>query len=163
MGERGVIRNLTHFRQQGLFVDMRWDKITPTDVDLFIDFQDKLFVFAEAKHGSALPDVGQRLALERLCGASHNPPRRSAVGFIVSHEESGPTYLMRTALVTWVRWEGKWWERKRAEQRTLLDEIGAVRSHLRLEPVAERDPWLAEYEESEMRHWAPRTAKEIWS
>jgi hypothetical protein len=67
--DRGKIRNREYASQIRDFSGLRYGKITPTDIDAFLDFSNKLFVFIETKHaGSPLP-YGQRLALERICTA----------------------------------------------------------------------------------------------
>lgn len=161
MAERGVLRNAAYAKQQIVFAGMKWGTITPTDIDGFIDFNDRLFVFIEAKYGNAPLGIGQRLALERACDACHNPPRRSSVAFIVTHWSSGDIELAKST-VTGIRWAGKWRVPK-LDGQSLVDGIDAFRTKL-FEPVAanEPDPWLAEYEAEEERSWAPKTAKELW-
>lgn len=86
--DRGVIRNREFAQQIRDFSGLRWGKITPTDIDLFIEFGDTLYVLAEGKHGNAHLPYGQRLAFQRLVDALHHPPRIS-IGFIVSHDCQG--------------------------------------------------------------------------
>lgn len=69
---RGEIQNRQRAQQLRDFSGMRYGNITPTDIDGFIDFGNKVFVFIETKYGDAEFPYGQRLALERLCDASHN-------------------------------------------------------------------------------------------
>lgn len=65
---------------------LRWERITPTDVDAFIDFQNRVFIFIEAKRGETKIQTGQRLALERLCDACSRGGVRSVV-FVCSWKE----------------------------------------------------------------------------
>lgn len=76
MVERGVIRNREYAKQLKDFSGLRYGKITPTDIDGFLDFGDQLFVVVEGKHAGSAIQTGQRLALERLVDACHCPPRR---------------------------------------------------------------------------------------
>lgn len=79
---RGEAYNVGRATQVRDFTGLCFDAITPTDIDAFIDFGNRLFVFIEAKvHGAELPR-GQRLALERLCDSQ----RVRTFVLIVSHE-----------------------------------------------------------------------------
>lgn len=70
MSERGVIQHRTRAEQKCEFSGMRFaNGITPTDLDVFIDFGNKAFVFIEAKYDAAQMPRGQELAHERLCDA----------------------------------------------------------------------------------------------
>lgn len=126
MHERGVIRNREFKQQIADFSGLRFGKITPTDLDAFLDFHNKLFVFVEAKHGGAQMPYGQRLAVERLVDACHNPPHRYAVAFQTSHNESGDIDYAATA-VTLFRWNGEWRQPMKAGS-TLIDGINAFRN-----------------------------------
>lgn len=67
---RGVINNRDRARQIKDYSGLRYDKITPTDIDGFIDFGNKHFVILEYKLvGTEIP-YGQKLALVRLCDAA---------------------------------------------------------------------------------------------
>lgn len=109
MAERGVIRNREFAQQLRDFSGLRFGRITPTDIDGFMDFGDRLFVVMEGKHiGSAL-QTGQRLALERLVDACHCPPRRIAVALILDHTEAADKDVdFAMCVVRSMRWNGKW-------------------------------------------------------
>lgn len=153
MAERGVIRNREFKQQIADFSGLRWGKVTPTDLDGFIDFGNKLFVFIESKHGDSVMPYGQRLALERLCDACHKPPLRYAVGFVVSQWSSGDIDMAQTT-VTAIRWEGKWSPPKAANS-ALVDGIEAFRKRFTNSNVVPfvkpepKDEWLSAYERIE--------------
>jgi len=129
MIQGSAIRNRSQKAQLVDFGGLRWGKIMPTDLDAYIDFGGRLFVFIEAKYGGAPMSYGQRLALERLCDACHSPSSgRSAVAFICSHQSAGDIDLAK-AVVTQYRWEGKW-KKPRTIGGTLVDGIDAFKSHL---------------------------------
>ncbi len=108
MSDRGVIKNRDYKQKIADFSGLRYGKITPTDLDCFIDFGNKLFVFVEAKYGNSPLSYGQNLALERLCDACYQPANgRYSVAFVVSHT-SAQDIDMATTVVTKYRWEGKW-------------------------------------------------------
>lgn len=127
MAERGVIRNREYKLQINDFSKLRFGNITPTDIDAFMDFSDKLFVFVEAKFGSAPMPRGQEWAIERLVDATHCPPKRHSVAFITSHKvESGDVDFANT-VVTKYRWCGKWRYPKTSGS-TLLEGITAIKA-----------------------------------
>ncbi len=108
MSERGVIRNRDYKQKIADFSGLRYGKITPTDLDCYIDFGNKLFVFVEAKYGDSQLSYGQNLAIERLCDACHQPSQgRYSVAFVVSHS-SDDDIDMASTVVTKYRWFGKW-------------------------------------------------------
>jgi hypothetical protein len=62
-------------------------KIHPTDIDMCIEYHDKVYIFAETKYGDVKLPVGQRLAFARItdnlwkrdklamfCITTHNTP-----------------------------------------------------------------------------------------
>ena len=66
---RGVIQNRERKKQIIDFRNIRYNKITPTDIDVILDFGGRAFVVIEIKHGSApIPD-GQRICLENMVRA----------------------------------------------------------------------------------------------
>jgi hypothetical protein len=72
---RGKIRNKTAATVVRDMSKLRWDNITPTDIDAFLDFGDRLFIIIEVKYGGHTMPHGQELAISRLCAASHSEAR----------------------------------------------------------------------------------------
>lgn len=103
---RGKIRNRKFAQQLRDFSGLRFGTITPTDIDAFIDFGGRLFVFIESKHGSAGPPFGQRLALERLCDSCQSGGVTSFV-IISYHNEDGDVDFAST-IVREFRYMGGW-------------------------------------------------------
>ena len=68
--ERGVIRNVDEFRRILNFQGLRFGNITPTDIDIFLEFGNTTFVIVEVKWIGAEIPFGQKLALERLAMAT---------------------------------------------------------------------------------------------
>ena len=105
---RGNVNNQRRFRQNLLYGGIRYAKITPTDVDAFIDFRDKLYVFVEVKYKDKPIDMGQRIAIERLCDSSHCPPKRHSIALHCQHNvDIGDVYLKDTRVVA-CYYAGKW-------------------------------------------------------
>lgn len=108
--ERGQIRNRERAKQLRDFTGLRWGKITPTDIDCYVEFWDRLFVFAEAKGKGLYVPFGQRLALERLCDAVAETGR-IAVQLVLDHDtppEQDVDY--GRCLVRAVRYQREWKE-----------------------------------------------------
>lgn len=146
MVERGAIRNLDSRQQIADFTKLRWGAITPTDIDEFIDFSGKLFVFFEGKHGTTVVPRGQQLALERLCDACHSQTL-CAAGFIVHHNT--PTHRAidyAEARVTQYRWRNAW-HLPGGDGITLLEGIERIRRIVFPRPPSEHAEWIAAYDE----------------
>lgn len=65
MKMRGVFEHRARAKQLLLFDGLRWDNITPTDLDAFVDFGGRAFVLIELKHEGTPLKRGQELAIER--------------------------------------------------------------------------------------------------
>ena len=82
--QRGEIKNRKYAAQLRNFSGLVYGTngtITPTDIDGLIEYEDKCFVFIEAKYEGAELPYGQRLALERLVDSLDKP----SVLFIANH------------------------------------------------------------------------------
>lgn len=129
MVEGSAIRNREHKQQIVDFGGLRWGKIMPTDLDAYIDFGGRFFVFIEAKYGLARLSFGQRLALERLCDACHQPDCGiNAVAFVCSHRDATDVDLAKAVIVEY-RWKGKW-QKPRKSGQTLKSGIDAMKAHI---------------------------------
>lgn len=89
------------------FSGLQWGKIHPTDIDGFIEFKDKLYIFIESKHGNAPLPTGQRLAFERLVDAIHNSGRIS-IGLVFSYQETADTVTIADLPVQSYRYRNDW-------------------------------------------------------
>lgn len=107
---RGEIENRERARQLRDFSGLRWGAITPTDIDGFVEFGGKLFVWIEAKYQDAtLPD-GQRLALERVCDGVTSKERAAAVLIIEHDSPPDKDIYFATCQVREYRWHSTWYE-----------------------------------------------------
>lgn len=84
--DRGAIHNLERYKQLLDYSGLQFErKITPTDIDGFMEFDGKEFIFLEYKlKGKDLP-WGQRLAYTRLFEASTKGVV-NVLGIIAEHE-----------------------------------------------------------------------------
>ncbi len=105
---RGVIQNRAARQQLQDMRRLRFEKITPTDIDGFSEYRGADFWFHELKYGSAPLRGGQRLAYERLVDAITRAG--SVVLFCVaSHStEIGKDIDTGMALVVEYRWMFRW-------------------------------------------------------
>ena len=89
MSIRGVISHRARAKQLNDFRNLRFERnITPTDIDGFLDFDNKLFVWFELKYRDAGTfGTGQRKALERMCDAAVASGRRAFVILAVHQVE----------------------------------------------------------------------------
>jgi len=110
---------------------LTYGKITPTDIDGFLDFGNKLFVFIEVKYGDAALPTGQRLALERICDACQKAGIVSVVA-IASHDSATQDIDVAGAMVTRYRYDGKWQNFKPGDGYTVRQFIDRMREFARL-------------------------------
>jgi hypothetical protein len=146
---RGKIRNRELALVERDFSGLRWNRITPTDIDAFVEFQDKLFVFIEGKFAGAVLRGGQRLALERLVDRCHVPgEKKYSIAFVVSHDGSDCFDYANAAVVEY-RWQGRWMRPKC--QTTLKHAIDKMKGRYLDNVVQYRDhaAWVASYEGAE--------------
>ncbi len=103
-----MFRSRQHASQLKSFNGLSWGAIRPTDIDAFIDFQDKVFVFLERKFRYTEMPYGQKLAFQRVVDACHNPPYRHSFGLLLSHDtESGDVDISQARVVSY-RYAGQW-------------------------------------------------------
>lgn len=107
--QRGVIQNRARKQQIADMSGLRFGKITPTDLDGFLDFGNRLFVFIEGKFISTPVLYGQQLAIDRLCDATNNPPHRYAFAIIADHHNPCNEDIdFANMTVRSIRQNGKW-------------------------------------------------------
>ena len=105
---RGEINFDKRSRQIVKFSGLRYGNITPTDIDGFLDFGNRLFVFIETKSGDTELPYGQRLAIERLCDACQDGGVAS-VAIVARHNEPPENdIIVADSQVDEYRWHGKW-------------------------------------------------------
>lgn len=83
-GNRGRIQLRDRARQIVDFSGLRYGKITPTDLDGLIEFQNKAFILYEYKYQNADMPPGQKLALTRLIDCLNLS--KPSVLFLCRHE-----------------------------------------------------------------------------
>ena len=107
--QRGIITNRARFSQAIQFKDMRFGNITPTDVDCAMEFDNRLFIFIEAKFIGTPMKTGQLKFLGRLADNMNNPPNRFGVSIIADHvTPSDQDVHLASSIVRSVRMNGMW-------------------------------------------------------
>lgn len=126
--ERGAIRNREVAQRIADFRGLRWGQITPTDLDGFVEFGDRLFVAFEGKSTGAPMAHGQMLALARLVDACHCPPRRYAAAIVVDYPAGEGDIDYAAAVVRIWRWAGQWRQpmKRGITLRAAIDRLMAV-------------------------------------
>lgn len=128
--KRGEIFNLEKYKQAKLldFSGLQFErKITPTDIDLIIDFSNKEWVIGEFKtKGTDIP-YGQKLCLERLC-KNLTLQTKQVLGFIAFHQTSNPNQIIKASecIVTEIWYDNTW---KESSPRTVRDLIEKWRQY----------------------------------
>ena len=122
--ERGKIRNPNSIARLRDFSGLRWGVITPTDIDAFMDFGGKVFVFIEAKHHKGTMPKGQRLAYERLSSACSSGSVHSIV-FVIEHGDEKLIDYGKLSVVEF--WNNKEWVKM--DGRPLREAIRQYRIH----------------------------------
>ena len=103
---RGVIQNRARAEQIVDFSDLRFGKITPTDIDALIEYKNTCFLLVELKHHSKpVIDLGQRLALERIALGMIKP---TLVLHAVHSEPVERDINAATCVVHRYYWQGRW-------------------------------------------------------
>lgn len=61
-----LIRNIDYLKQTISFDGIKSNKVSPTDIDALLEFDDKYLIIFELKYKGAKVPIGQKLALERI-------------------------------------------------------------------------------------------------
>lgn len=123
MDNRGKINYKSRSKQVKDYSGVRYGNITPTDIDGFLDFGNKIFAVLEYKHVNA-PSLtyGQELALVRLVDtlAKTTP----TIGIIATHETNDNEEIdCANAMVEKYRSSGKWINATDLTVKMLLDKF----------------------------------------
>jgi hypothetical protein len=124
--DRGAIYNRQYASQIRDYTGLQYGNITPTDIDGFVEFHDRLFVFIELKHKGAQMPRGQRVALERLSDAVDETGRTSLL-LVGEHDTKGDIEAAECIVIAY-RYHGKW--RRPHQTMTIRECIDAIRGAL---------------------------------
>jgi hypothetical protein len=102
------VKNKKKAEQLCDFKGLQWGNLSPTDIDAFIDFKKKGFVFIEAKHvRNTKLERGQELAYERVCDACQAAGVDSLVITAKHAVDEGP-FKLADCIVMATRFRGAW-------------------------------------------------------
>lgn len=127
MSATGEYRN-PHLNQLLLFKGLEIGNIYPTDIDFFLDWKDRLFIFGEVKYGNAALGTGQRLGYERLVNASCVPGGRQSIAYHIRHWQKKGDILIANCQVVSYYFRGDW--HKVTQELTLADAYTSVIAQL---------------------------------
>lgn len=103
------IRHKERFDQFQSFANLKFGKLRPIDIDGFMEFRNKLFIFIESKTIAAPFSTGQRIALERLVDAIAVDPNKQAFCVVARHDTpSNEDVDTGNSLVYCYRHGGQW-------------------------------------------------------
>lgn len=106
--ERGKIRNRDAGKQIIDYSGLRYNNITPTDIDGMIEYKGKAFIFYEFKYGDAPMPLGQKIALTRMVDAIQKGGT-PAMLILGSHNNPASEDVdAANAVVRAVYWNGAW-------------------------------------------------------
>jgi hypothetical protein len=108
MSARGHIWNVKRKQQIHNFEDLKIGNITPTDVDLLIEYRGQAFVLGELKYLDAPLGDGQKWALERMVDVIGKC--MDACLIVAEHSEHDPASTVNAAecVVRAWYWRGEW-------------------------------------------------------
>ena len=84
MSDRGVIYNTGRKQQIVSFKNLVYGTITPTDIDMVIEYHNKGYVICEVKYRETPVPNGQKLALERM--VIDFGKTKQAIAIVVEHD-----------------------------------------------------------------------------
>ena len=107
---RGTIQNRERARQIIDFHGLKIRNITPTDIDGFIEYQDKALIFLEFKYLDADLPYGQQLALVRLID-NIDKAGKEAVLFVFEHNttDCDKDVIAENAIVRSFYYKKRWY------------------------------------------------------
>jgi hypothetical protein len=113
LGKRAEINHLDRFKQSLAFSGMiRHRNISPTDIDMFYDYNGKAFVYGEGKaeerYNTVGLEYGQRKALENLVNSNARAGHK-AIAIIFTHQsKSDELIYVKDKPVREIYFEGVW-------------------------------------------------------
>lgn len=106
--ERGKIRNRDAGKQIIDYSGLRYNNITPTDIDGLIEFKGKAFIFYEFKYGGAPMPLGQKIALTRLVDAIQKGGTPAALILCSHNNPASEDIDAANAIAKSIYWKGSW-------------------------------------------------------
>lgn len=108
---RGIIQNRERSRQIIDFRGIKYDNITPSDIDGCIDKRGKAFIFYEYKLNDAEMPQGQKMMYVNLINSLRAANKKAAL-FLCKHNVENPSEDIDAAQakVESVYYDGQWWK-----------------------------------------------------
>jgi len=107
--KRGIINDRDRARQIKSYENIRYGKITPTDIDGCIEYHNKAYIIIEGKYGDTELRGGQKLALERLTDDLEKTNKKILLIFFNHHVKNcNEDIKVAEQQVTLYRRNGRW-------------------------------------------------------
>lgn len=108
MSLKSEIINRDYAGQIKDYIGLGCNNIIPTDIDGFIDYHNRLFIYFELKYGDSEPKRGQELAFERLVDATEAGGVPSFFLIAEHNCEMEDDIIAAEAIVRRYRHKGQW-------------------------------------------------------
>ena len=118
---RGLIQNRERMKQLISFEGMKFDGVTPTDIDCFFEKNDRYFVFYEYKYGNAVIPEGQELALTRIVNALDSTGREAILLWCIHNAQQDEDIQGKDATVVCAYYKHKWCDCGRRTAKEVTD------------------------------------------
>lgn len=105
---RGAIQYPELAKQLIDFSELKWGRITPTDIDGIVEYQNVAYILYEFKYGNASVPHGQEICLMRMCD-DFTASGKLAVLLVCEHNIRAPTTIKASqAIVRDIYYDGSW-------------------------------------------------------
>lgn len=94
---RGSIQYPDRARQLLDFSGLKYGRITPSDIDGVIEYQDRAYIFYEAKYDGAPMSYGQRLLYKRLADDLKNKCGKPVIVMVCDHSQGDTSIAVNLA------------------------------------------------------------------
>lgn len=109
MAQIGEIRNEENFKQPLLFTGIiRHRGISPTDIDMCIEYNGNAILLFEFKHYKSELTTGQRLLLERLVDCYQSENKIAAAILVYHYNDAIEPIIAKNQFIDSVYTNGKW-------------------------------------------------------
>ena len=126
---RGEIQHLERYKQLIDYSGMqRHRRITPTDIDGFIDYGGNAFIYMDAKLEGKPLSIGQKIAYENVVN-SHEKAKNVACAIIFRHDVPADEIIMAHEKYIDIYYTQGKWKSPDKENTTLLEGIEIFEKH----------------------------------
>ena len=109
MTERGEFEFEERSKQRLLFKGLRYENITPTDIDMLIEYKNIAYIIGEVKYGDVELKNGQKIALVRMVD-DFKKRGKKAICLVIQHavEDCNEDVIIADGIVREYYYNGIW-------------------------------------------------------